>query len=253
MKIDNSFYNLNECDICFAGIPYIASKTPIPLSVKAPDILRYGLNHKDDYDEITGKCVFDSFKICDYGSIKTSEVKKILCRDKKFFFIGGEHSITLPIIKAFYDFNPDFYLIVFDAHLDLRKDYEPNACFLRKILDFFPAERILLVGQRVFSQEEYDFMKENNLKRVSDVNIKGKKVYVSFDIDCLDSVFVPSASTPEPMGLSIEQAETLLKKIVKNNTLLGADFVEFASDKYDITYSNISYLLMSVLKTLLKH
>ncbi len=253
MKIDNAFYDLEESDVCFAGIPYIKSKTPVPLSKKGPDLLRKGLNNKDDYDVKSNKCVFDELRICDYGNIEINRINNLFSKGlgKTFFFLGGEHSITYHIIKSLSEFEKNFSLIVFDAHLDLRKNYEPNSCFLYKILDFFPFNKVFLSGQRVYSQEEYDYFRKKKLKRLN--SLKNQKIYISFDIDVLDSIYVPTASTPEPGGINIMEAEGLLTELVRNNKLLGIDFVEFASKKYDITYSNISYLVMTVLKTLLNN
>lgn len=251
MKIDNSIYDFFQANVSFIGVPRTDSKTPNRLTKKSPDLVRFALNNKDDYDKNTGKNVFDELKINDYGNVE--DVTRVISGygNQKLFFIGGEHTITKDIILSLKKKVQDLHLVVFDAHLDVREKGESNACFLREIID--SGVKVNLIGQRVYSKKECEYVKKKGLKILKDLNIKDKNVYVSFDIDVIDSVFVPSCSTPEPFGENLEYYNDLLCKICNNNNIIGFDFVEFSSEKYDITYSNIAGLIMNVLKTFLKH
>lgn len=252
MKLDNSIYTFKQCDTAFIGLPLISSKTPNPLCKKAPDLLRFALNNKDDFVELKDKCVFDELKISDAGNLNLKKLEKVFNNhnEQKLFFLGGEHTITKFIVNSLLK-KHNFELVVFDAHLDVRKNGESNACWLREIIEKMP-KKVHLVGQRVYSQEEHHYLKSKGLKINNNLNLKNKKLYISFDIDVLDSIYVPSCSTPEPYGLSMQKISELLRQLFKNNEILGIDFVEFSGKEYDITYSNIATIAMDCLKNLLK-
>ncbi|MDD4353134.1 MAG: arginase family protein [Candidatus Nanoarchaeia archaeon] len=250
MKIDNSIYGFLDCNICFLGIPKIVSFTPNPLNKKGPDLLRFAINNKDDFDNADGKCCFDELKICDEGNLKN--IKEIASKLNKqvLFIFGGEHSITKDCFLELNNKVKDLAIVVFDAHMDVRETGEENACFLKSIIEKVGAKNVYLIGQRVYSKEEYDYVKSkgimiNNLK-----GLKDKKLYISFDIDAIDSVYVPSCSTPEPFGESLKYYNDLLIKIIKENELVAIDFVEFSGKSFDITYSNIASIIMNLLKEL---
>lgn len=251
MKIDNSIYDFEECEVSFIGVPRTNSKTPNLLSKKAPDLIRYALNNKDDYDDKTGMNVFDKLKINDYGNIK--DVKSVIKKysKQKLFFIGGDHSITKDVILNLKKKVKDLNLVVFDAHLDVREKGEENATFLKQIID--AGVKVHLVGQRVYAKDENEYVKKKGLRILDNINLKDENVYVSFDIDVVDNVYVPTCSTPEPFGKNLEYYNKILIKLCSDNKIIGFDFVEFSGNTYDITYSNIAGLIMNVLKTFLNH
>jgi agmatinase len=250
MRIDNSIYSFEECGICFLGINKTKSFTPNKLAKKGPDLLRFALNNKDDYDSSDNKCCFDELKICDLGNVKNIDGLLSKIRNQKLFIFGGEHSITKDCFLGLKDKFNDLALVVFDAHLDVRKKGEDNACFLKKIIDKIGKKNVYLAGQRVYSKEEYDYIKKAGIK-INDLGgLKNRKVYISFDIDAIDDIYVPTCSTPEPFGKSLQYYNDLLADIVRRNELVAIDFVEFGSSKFDITYSNIASIIMSLLKEL---
>jgi len=180
---------------------------------------------------------------------------EIFDSQERAIFLGGDHSITLPLVRAFL-----FHcrletkapcLVVFDACADCmgEKTMEKNKTWIREILSFdFPAENILLVGVRNFSKDEKAFLK---LKRVKMISINsfleniesscdsvmefssGKLLYVSFDFNSLDPVFMPCASELIPGGFSSRQIIYLLQRIKNIKNLKGIDLVELDSEKKD--------------------
>ncbi len=248
MRIDNSIYKFEESDLSFIGLPRVNSKTPNPLNNKAPDILRYAINNKDDYNHKTGKNAFDELRIHDAGNLKTIKSLMKKYNNQKLIIIGGEHSITKDAVMEFNKRVNDLHVVVFDAHLDVRSAGEPNACFLRELIN--NGVKVHLIGQRVYSKEEHEFIKKHKLKINNKINLRGKNVYVSFDIDVVDDIYVPSCSTPEPFGKDLRYYNDLLVKLAKQNNLIGIDFVEFSGETYDITYSNIASIIMNLLKTI---
>ncbi len=251
MRIDNSIYEFDECNICFLGINKIDSFTPNPLSKKGPDLLRFAINNKDDYDLIDGKCCFDALKICDLGNIKSIKPLMSKLSSQKLFIIGGEHSITKDCYLELSKKIPELAIVVFDAHMDVRESGEENAKFLKSLIEKNP-KNVYLMGQRVFSKEEHEFIKKHGLKIGDLKGLKGKKLYISFDIDAIDDSFVPTCSTPEPFGESLRYYNDLLLKLIGDNELVAIDFVEFSGKSFDITYSNIASVIINLLKELKK-
>lgn len=170
-------------------------------------------------------------------------------------FLGGDHSVTLCLAKAFF-FHCKLEtkapcLIIFDACADCMGENakEKNKTWLKElILSDFPAENILLVGARNFSKDEKEFLKTRRVKTISinsfieDIESacdsvmefsSGKMLYVSFDFKSLDPVFMPCASELIPGGFSSRQILYLLGRIKKIKNLKGIDLVELDSEKKD--------------------
>lgn len=195
---------------------------------------------------------------------KIYEFATFFLRKKKFLIsIGGEHSISYPLIKAFSDFFNDFGILHIDAHLDLRESYEgtkySHASVIRRISEI--NERIVSVGIRSISEEEAEYLSgyrgkiiwardivkdEKWIDRV--IDFLPQKVYITFDIDGLDPSIIPSTGTPEPGGIGYYQILNLLKRVVMEKEVIGADFVEFAPIPYltypQFTISKIIYKLI---------
>jgi len=171
----------------------------------------------------------------------------------KTIFIGGDHSISYPITRAFFDSCQNSgklpCLIVFDAHADCMAPMkEPtHEEWLRKLIeDGFPARNILLVGVRNMWQDEIVFLKEQGIKMTSmnqfldnlqdtcDAIMEfsgGKELYVSVDIDVIDPAFAPGTGYQEPGGLNTRDFLYIIQRINKIKNLRGLDLVEINPDK----------------------
>jgi len=171
----------------------------------------------------------------------------------KTIFIGGDHSISYSITRAFLDScqnsGKESCLIVFDAHADCMKPMkEPtHEEWLRKIIeDGFPVQNILLVGVRNLWKDEITFLKEKNIKIISMNQLTenlpeicdtimefsgGKNLYVSVDIDVIDPAFAPGTGYREPGGLSSRDFIYLIQRINKIKNLKGIDIVEINPEK----------------------
>jgi len=181
------------------------------------------------------------------------KAKKIFDKKEKPLFIGGDHSITYPIFKAFQERKKGSFLIVFDAHADcMPPQQEPtHEEFLRAIIENgFPAQNIILIGIRKAEPEEQKFLKENNIKTSNETkeslkyikeNSKDKKIYLSIDIDALDPKFAPAVNYPEPNGLDKNEFKNLLKEILKENNVEAVDIVEAVPQK-DIENKTINLI-----------
>ena len=175
--------------------------------------------------------------------------------DGKVVFVGGDHSISAPILKGFgevYDFENSF-LIMFDAHADCMEPMqEPtHEELLRSAIEYgFKPENVVLIGIRKIEPEEKGFLNKNGVKVFSEINAgnieaigdyitenaNGKKIYVSIDVDVLDSVFAPGVNVPEPLGLNSRDLFYLLRRVFHIKSLKAIDVVEVVPDideKYD--------------------
>ena len=198
--------------------------------------------------------------------------KKIL--DNKLFPItlGGEHSITPGCIKPFAKKYKKLTLLHFDAHADLRESYAgekfSHASAIRRCIDYKNIS-VVSFGIRNISAEEIPILKKNN-KRISiywakdkkkwdlkqfKKQIKNKDVYITFDVDGLDSSIMPATGTPEPGGIFWEEALEIIKIACKNSKVVGADVNELAPIKgfnsYNFLVAKLVYKILSY-KFLLK-
>lgn len=179
---------------------------------------------------------------------------EIFDAQERAIFLGGDHSITLPLLKAFRFHckleTREPCLIIFDACADCagESSKDKSRTWLRELIaSDFPAENILLVGARNFSKEERDFLKNQRIKTIS-INAfledlssacdsimefsSGKMLYVSFDFKSLDPLFMPFASELVPGGFSSRQIIYLLQRMKKIKSLKAIDLVELDSEKH---------------------
>ena len=188
--------------------------------------------------------------------------------EKKLFpmTLGGEHSITPGCITPFTKKFKNICLLHFDAHADLRDSYNgekfSHASAIRRCLDY-PNVSVISFGIRNISKEEIPFLKRNS-KRIKifwakdkskwDLNkfkrlIKNKNVYITFDVDGLDSGIMPATGTPEPGGLFWDETLNILKIAAKNSNIVGADLNELSPIKgfnsYNFLAAKLVYKILS--------
>ena len=198
--------------------------------------------------------------------------QKIL--DNKLFPItlGGEHSITPGCIKPFVKKYKKLTLLHFDAHADLRESYAgekySHASAIKRCIDHKNVS-VVSFGIRNISAEEIPILKKNK-KRINiywakdkkkwNLNkfkkqIKNKDVYITFDVDGLDSSIMPATGTPEPGGIFWDEALQIIKIACKNSRIVGADVNELAPIKgfnsYNFLVAKLVYKILSY-KFLLK-
>ena len=204
----------------------------------------------------------DDYKICDIGDLELSigntdkvldeiyiGTKAIVDDGKVPFMIGGEHLVTLPSFKAVYEKYNDIYVLHFDAHTDLRDEYNNNknshATVIKRIWDIVGDGKIFQFGIRSGNKEEFDFalkekhtyMETYTINTFLDIvkSLEDKNVYLTIDLDVLDPSIFPGTGTPEPGGISYREFEEVFKVLKNSNiNLVGLDIVELSPD-YDNT------------------
>ena len=180
--------------------------------------------------------------------------------------LGGEHSITPGCIAPFAKKYKNLCILHFDAHADLRDSYNgekySHASAIRRCLD---NKNISLIsfGIRNISKSEIQYLKKNS-KRIKifwakdkknwNLNsfkklVKNKKVYLTFDVDGLDSSIMPATGTPEPGGLLWDETLEIIKIAMKNSNVVGADINELAPIKgfnsYNFLVAKLAYKILS--------
>ena len=204
----------------------------------------------------------EDFKICDMGDLDLSigdtdkvlqeiyEGTKQIIQDNKIpFMIGGEHLVTLPAFKAVYEKYEDVYILHFDAHTDLREEYNNNknshATVIKRIWYIVVDNKIYQFGIRSGTKEEFDFsLKENhtymevgNINTFKDIvdKLEYKKIYITIDLDVFDPSIFPGTGTPEPGGVTYREFENIFSILKNSNVdIVGCDIVELSPD-YDNT------------------
>ena len=198
---------------------------------------------------------------------KMSKINKEIL-DKKLFpmTFGGEHSITPGCIAPFAKKYKDICLLHFDAHADLRESYNgekfSHASAIKRCLDYQNVS-LISFGIRNISESEIPFLKKNssrinifwakdkskwNLNKFKKL-IKNKTVYLTFDVDGLDSSIMPATGTPEPGGLLWDETLNIIKIAAKNSKIVGADINELSPIKgfnsYNFLVAKLAYKILS--------
>jgi len=167
---------------------------------------------------------------------------EVIGRDKFLLTLGGEHSITPPLVSAAARKHPGLSLLQIDAHADMRDAYmgtaHNHACAMRRSLEY---ARITQVGIRSLSTEEAEALPRLNSTVFYDHDMRrdpkwidtiveslGQNVYVSIDVDGMDPAIMPATGTPEPGGLSWAEITTLLRRTAERRTIVAADLVELS-------------------------
>jgi agmatinase len=244
MRLYYANSTVSEAQVVVIGLPYDRTSSFIPGSRFGPQYIRQCAENVEDYSPYQDRSLFD-LKICDLGDIEfygedwllqiEKEVGSVYDKKKSVIFLGGEHTITPPIIRAIKKVHHNFSLVQFDAHCDLRDEYlgEKNchATAMRRAIDVLGADRVYQFGIRSGTKAEFESGKnlykfrtyEPLSKVISDIK---EPIYVSIDIDVLDPGVMPAVSTPEPGGIAYREVIDSLM-LFKDKKIVGADIVEY--------------------------
>ena len=184
---------------------------------------------------------------------KTVDMVKLVVEDllavkKVPVAIGGEHTITLGVLKGLGDKTKETAVVSFDAHLDVRKEYQgltlSHTTFMRVINEEVKPARIVEVGTRAVSREELTYAEEGGIsfftshqirkegtaqvtQRLKEELAPYKRVYLTVDMDVLDPVFAPAVQNPEPEGIATSTLLDILCALC-DKRVVGFDVVEIA-------------------------
>ncbi|MEW6388730.1 MAG: agmatinase [Thermodesulfobacteriota bacterium] len=171
-------------------------------------------------------------------------VQPWVSQGKMVLAVGGEHSITVPLVQATLTKYPDLTVVALDAHADLRETYDgsklSHACVLRRVYE--SGRPLALLGVRSYSQEEYQFLRvaprlqlfparslqapEGWQAALAYLQGISGPVYLTLDLDALDPGVMPGVGTPEPGGLTYYQVLTIISTLAQRGPIVGLDLVE---------------------------
>jgi agmatinase len=235
-------------------VPLDRTTSYVPGTRNGPHEILVASSHMELWDEETGTDVhaigIATLPEMEFPFASIDEVMdeiarvagEIVNRGKFLCALGGEHSITPPIVRAVAARYPGVSVLQLDAHADLRDAYmgtpHNHACAMRRVLEH---ARTTQVGIRSLSTEEaaavpslettifYDHnMRQDPAWMDRVVDSLSKQVYLTIDVDGLDPAIMPATGTPEPGGLSWYETLALLRKVITAREVVGLDLVELS-------------------------
>lgn len=251
----------------FLGIPFDDGVVYRPGARFGPSGIREGSRLLRPYNQFLRTYPFDDLQACDGGDVDTvpgyiedtmhriqTSMKPLLERDIIPFIGGGDHSITLPVLRALYSRRGKVGLLHIDSHYDFWNSHfgrkYNHGTWLRRAIEENIVGKVMQVGIRgsIFSHEDISDgirmgIRTLNIREVKQMGIErvneeiksyfqGMEVYLSFDIDAVDPAFAPGTGTPEVGGLTSYEALELVRGL--GIRLIGMDVVE-VSPPYDVS------------------
>ena len=199
------------------------------------------------------------------------KTRQLLESDKFICMLGGEHSVSAPLIKAHHEKFPNLSVLQIDAHADLRDTYDgtphSHASIMARVVKDLRIPSVQ-VGIRSLSGEEARSLREDLPTKIfwardivgrtewidEAVDSLSDIVYLTIDIDGLDPSIVPTTGTPEPGGLGWYETLTLIRRIAETKKIVGMDLVEYSYfEDYDspaflcskLVYKSLSYIFQN--------
>ena len=244
--------NFDDANFVIVGVPDESQSHALRQGTEeAPNRIREISCKRDSYNRggkiSLGLPFSDSThkKVYDYGNIDRIQISKVYDQisssSKIPITMGGDHSITTQIIKTISNSIGKFSLVYFDAHPDFVSSITNYyGSVFNDVLPHIDIDSSIQIGIRTPEKEELDNIRKHNLNVITPTEIAekglvkiselilntiGEKVYISFDMDCVDPSYAPGVSVPVPMGLNTVDAVYLLKKITKHG-IVGMDIME---------------------------
>ncbi len=243
MAFIGSGYSFDESDIVVIPVPYEKTVCYMPGTVKGPKAIIDASTQLEDFDvelgyEINKKVKIHTAKECGFDEIEKS-VLEILNKNKFPVILGGEHTVTVPAVKAAAGKYGDLSVLQIDAHADLRDEFEgerySHACVMRRVREI--TKKTVQVGIRDMSAEESKYIGNEGIGEYvhgTDFDIGriisqlSENVYVTVDLDGFDPSEVPAVGTPQPGGLHWDKIMKLLREVSEKKKVVGFDVVELA-------------------------
>ena len=221
--------SFNDARFIFYGYPFEGTACFRKGTAKAPDEIRKHSYNFETYLMELGVDLSD-VALNDYGNLEltkdqgknesmiTDLVSKIVNGGKFPIGLGGEHSLTPPAVKAVQSKYPNLIVVILDAHLDFRVEYEKNpmshATVTRRVSEIVGADNVCSIGTRSVSRAEISEARGIGLKFIESgwtelreyltdvIDDLDGPVYLSLDMDAIDPAFAPGVGTPEPFGMT---------------------------------------------------
>jgi agmatinase len=233
--------------VTLAGICCDHNSTFMRGAAKAPNKIRQALHcgSTNLYPECGSP--LQPIKLKDIGDFSISETVKdylaienivapYVAKREKILILGGDHSITYPVLRSLAKIYGQLSILHFDAHPDLYDQYEKNpyahACPFARIMEDELADRLVQVGIRTLNPHQaeqaarfnVEMYQMKDIHKILSLNFT-HPLYISLDLDVLDPAYAPGVSHHEPGGMSVRDVLEILHSL--NCTIVGADIVEY--------------------------
>lgn len=251
------------------GIPFDGQSSYLRGTGEAPPKIREAMNcdASNKWTEL-GVNLGETGAYGDAGDLAFSEknafavieaqIGKVIEEGKRPVSLGGDHSITYPIVKAFARRHQNLTIFHFDAHPDLYDEFEGNrlshACPFARIMEAGLAQRLVQIGIRTMNAHQRKQGERFGVEVIEMRGLPGHEklraqgpVYITFDMDVLDPAFAPGISHREPGGMSVREAIAHLHAI--QGEIVGADVVEYnpVQDVAGVTATVAAKILKEIL------
>lgn len=287
-----------DADVAIVGIPYDEATAMRPGSRQAPRAIRdastrfgflgKGRESKGFFDinrrqESGGGQVMSGVRLVDTGDVDTiyfsqdrnydltyRHVRAILDHGALPVVLGGDHSISYPVLRAYEDFAP-LTVVLFDAHLDFKDELmglrHTNNSPFRRAMELPFVERIISFGIRGIKSTDKDFRESLDMGNLvfSNYDVFDRSVpelmaelpedlgnyYISVDIDGLDPSIAPGTESPEAEGLTFTHVKRISQALAQRGKLVGLDLVEVNPylDPSELTQHISAQLLIEIMAT----
>ncbi len=246
MQFLRSEYSFDESDVVILPVPYEKTVCYMPGTAKGPKAIIDASVQLEKFDVELGYEIDSKVKIHTTGEVEFEELEKrvseIIQKNKLPVVLGGEHTVTIPPVKAIAKKYTGLSVLQIDAHGDLRDEFEgekmSHACVMRRVREI--TKKTVQVGIRDMSREESSYIEKEGIRN----SIHGAKfnidkiteqlsdnVYITVDLDGFDPSEVPAVGTPQPGGLHWDEVTELLRKVSEKKNVVGFDVVELAPIK----------------------
>lgn len=251
-------FDCEKSDFVFLGVPFDKNHSYRDGSKDAPCAIRDASLEIETY--LMDKDLdIEDLSICDLGDVELEDFSELFSRakkvvgelnNKKLVVLGGDHSITFPFVSAFNKNFGNISVLSLDAHFDLRETYQEsrdsNACVMRRVAEEIGFCNLFEIGGRSVFREDFIYARDNGISFIPYHEIRDNglsvvdgmlkkikgRLYLSVDIDIVDSSLAPGVENPEPEGITVQQLLELIRKIFRECDVLACDIVEVAP-KYD--------------------
>jgi agmatinase len=246
--MNSNIENISPNDVALLGVPFDAYSSHLKSAAEAPAAIRkMMLCGSANTSTELGIELKKHPRIVDIGDLNWQEdsqafdvidktINEIASIGGKPLTLGGDHSITYPIIKALANYHSDITILHFDAHPDLYDILLGNplshACPFARIMENDLAKRLIQVGIRTLNKHQREQAERFDVEVHEMTNWKGPEqikisgpVYITIDIDALDPAYAPGVSHHEPGGLSVRQILDVIHSL--DVEIIGADIVEY--------------------------
>jgi len=254
--IPKKYTDLQKAEIVVMPIPYDGTSTWIKGADKGPAAILEASANMELYDietdsEVYKMGIHTTKPVTEKSSPEkmTAAVYKNAMKyveaDKFLVSIGGEHSVSVGAIQAYAETYEKLTVLQFDAHSDMRPEYEGSrynhACAMSRAVEFCP---LVQVGIRSMDVEEKKYITKKRVffaeERMKDsgwmdkaVKLLSENVYITIDLDVFDPSIMPSTGTPEPGGLYWYEVLEMIRKVNKKCNIVGFDVVELCPNNID--------------------